>query len=164
MVFRTRVCIFSNSISYMDPSNLLKLGLEDRNVRNKSDICTLLRMLQLLIRGSLVQAHPEAHKERERIARFSFFFYILLRCSSKVGRPRSPAQLRPCSSASALRPPRLRRAIDLCISDQAAHFFAPADEAVRRRSFCDARSLHVKILCPAPRSFARAKRWFLPAK
>ena len=77
MVFRTRVCIFSNSISYMDPSNLLKLGLEDRNVRNKSDICTLLRMLQLLIRGSLVQAHPEAQRATfERVLRVLFLVII----------------------------------------------------------------------------------------
>ena len=57
----------------MDSSNLLKLGLEDRNVRNKSDICTLLRMLHLLIRGSLVQAHPEAQRATfERVLRVLF--------------------------------------------------------------------------------------------
>ena len=65
----------------MDSSNLLKLGLEDRNIRNKSDICTLLRMLQLLIRGSLVQAHPEAQRATfERVLRVFIAIYCLLLC------------------------------------------------------------------------------------
>ena len=62
----------------MDSSNLLKLGLEDRNIRNKSDICTLLRMLQLLIRGSLVQAHPGAQKGITKVIPFFILRFLVL--------------------------------------------------------------------------------------
>jgi len=64
----------------MDSSNLLKLGLENRIIRNKSDICRPLTNVTLLIRGSLAQAHPEAQSATfERVLRvFCFFFSIKL--------------------------------------------------------------------------------------